>query len=181
MSGKFNPADYVSVQERIATFYETHPAGSIATELIGDLSGNVTFMATVRRDEGGPVSATGWATEDPEVGPVNRQGWAVENAETSAIGRALANLGLSGNRHRMSREDAERANLRTSRSEPPIGSEAWTVEARAVGNMLAEFPDPAVRRAALLDSYHVDDTRKLTHFQLVNAQATLEAELGEAK
>lgn len=105
---KFNPEDYEPVEVRIKKFYEIHPKGSILTELSKHTQdfGKVVFMA-VCFDETGQPLATGWAMEEQGKGMVNGSSH-VENCETSAIGRALANMGLHGNK-RPSREEMEKA------------------------------------------------------------------------
>lgn len=65
---------------------------SIVTEIV-DLHPNVLVKATISL--GGVVLATGHAEEVRGQGPVNRTS-AVENAETSAVGRALAMMGIHG-------------------------------------------------------------------------------------
>ncbi len=97
MNDGFNLKDYVDVAERIASFYERYPEGSIQTEMVrldGDL---VVFKATVYRDREDPHPTTGWAYEREGVGYVNRTSF-IENCETSAIGRALANLNFPTSR-----------------------------------------------------------------------------------
>lgn len=70
---------------------------SIETEIVQwapEKGSPIVVKATVR-DEAGRVVATGHAEEIRGQGNVNQTS-ALENAETSAIGRALAALGLSG-------------------------------------------------------------------------------------
>jgi hypothetical protein len=55
-------------------------------------------MVAYIKDNDGRVIGKGHAEEIRNVGPVNRTS-AVENCETSAIGRALANIGLAGNEY----------------------------------------------------------------------------------
>lgn len=62
-----------------------------------------TESVNVRFVEQAYLKATGWAFEIDGQGMANKTS-ALENAETSAIGRALANAGYSGNK-RASREE----------------------------------------------------------------------------
>ena len=111
---RFNLADYETVEERIKRFYKDHNDGRILTE-------NETIPA-YREDkiwvvramvysngedvERGCPKATGLAYEvDSATGP--QAASALEVCETSAIGRALANAGYSGNK-RASREEMEK-------------------------------------------------------------------------
>lgn len=121
MPAKFNPDDYIDVQERINRFWSENPDGAIWTELLttADEFNRVVARAMVFRHR--PPSsgrfdllpdATGIAAEergaDIRAG-ANFTSWH-ENAETSAIGRALANMGYATSRHdRPSRQEIEKA------------------------------------------------------------------------
>jgi hypothetical protein len=113
---KFNLADYETVEERIKKFYAENPDGRIVTKLIQEfnLDGPKTwvFKASVYLTAGDQAAklpkATGWASEVDGTGGANN-GSAAENSETSAIGRALANMNLSGNK-RASRQEIEKVN-----------------------------------------------------------------------
>ena len=109
----FNLDNYEPVQTRLTKFYEKYPDGRVITELIGDMKdlSTVVFKAVLYQDsaqmkDNTPLS-TGWATETKGDGYVNKTSH-LENAETSAIGRALANIGLAG-ALRPSREEIEKA------------------------------------------------------------------------
>jgi hypothetical protein len=100
----FNLNDYEDVDTRIHKFYETFPDGSIHTELIqnDDEKGIVIFKATAFRTYADSVaSAIGYARGARKDRGVDRDFW-FENCETSAIGRCLANLGLSARGKRAS-------------------------------------------------------------------------------
>jgi hypothetical protein len=105
----FNLADYEEVKDRIPRFLEQHPDGRILTSLESPVAelGVVVFRATLYKtgedqEKGLPLS-TGWAFEKEGAGTVNKTSH-LENCETSAIGRALANVGIQG-KQRPSRED----------------------------------------------------------------------------
>lgn len=111
---RFNLEDYETVEQRIRIFYEAHPDGRIITENLttsDDRSRNTWIVrAAIFYDweeiQRGTPKATGLAFEvDGGNGP--NQTSALENCETSAIGRALANAGYSGNK-RASREEMEK-------------------------------------------------------------------------
>lgn len=109
---RFDPKDYETVEERIKRFYAAHDDGRIITEW-QDFDGYIdrkepatyamkAFVYLTAGDQAnGLAKATGYAIEVAE-GPQGQ--WAMELAETSAIGRALANMNLSGNK-RASREE----------------------------------------------------------------------------
>ena len=109
---QFNLADYETVEQRIARFYGDHPTGRIITENITTLQdrtvGTWVVKATIYlNDEFESMpKATGLAFEIDGTGMANKTS-ALENAETSAIGRALANAGYSGNK-RTTREEMEK-------------------------------------------------------------------------
>jgi uncharacterized protein YcbX len=110
----FNLADYETVEERIKRFYETHPDGRIVTHdytsQFDRESGVWRVQAMVFESSADQaanlVKATGFAFEVDGQGMANKTS-ALENCETSAIGRALANAGFSGNK-RTSREEMEK-------------------------------------------------------------------------
>lgn len=67
----------------------------LTTELLDEFDHNLVRVKATITDPTGRAIATGLAEEDRRNGRVNQTS-AVENAETSAIGRALAALGLAG-------------------------------------------------------------------------------------
>ena len=87
------PDNYQDVDHRVHEFWERFPGGRIRTELYRCNSEQVIFEAKVWRvADAAYCDATGWAEEKFEG---RMEKWAVETCETSAIGRALANLGLN--------------------------------------------------------------------------------------
>ena len=105
-----NGGEYATVAERITLFYARYPRGRIVTRLLTRTEQEITVQAFVYRSvEEEQPSATGLAAERIGDGDVNTVA-CLENSETSAIGRALANLGLTASPHRPSREEMEKAN-----------------------------------------------------------------------
>jgi hypothetical protein len=98
----FNPNDYEMVEVRIRKFLDDHVDGRIITELINDehdwIFKSVIYLGMGEQAASLP-KAVGWATEKKGSSP-----FAAEVTETSSIGRALANMGLHGNK-RASREE----------------------------------------------------------------------------
>lgn len=130
----FNLADYETVDSRIHKFYAENPAGRISSELV-DFSGDVgstrwVVRASVWRGPfydremtlpAGEPDGTGFAFEVDGQGGMANKTSALENCETSAIGRALANIGYSGDK-RASREEMGKAATPTpvaAQVEPP--------------------------------------------------------------
>ena len=114
----FNLNDYEDVDTRIHKFYETYPDGAILTELItnDDEKGIVIFKAIAYRTHvDTAASAIGYARGARKDRGVDRDFW-FENCETSAIGRCLANLGLSAKGKRAS--SLEMAKVNDSKTSP---------------------------------------------------------------
>ena len=111
----YDVGEYAPVADRITMFYARFPTGRILTRLISRTRYEITVQAFVSRsvDEPRP-SATGLASERIGDGDVNTVA-CLENTETSAIGRALANLGLTASVHRPSREEIEKADRERAR------------------------------------------------------------------
>ena len=87
--------EYRTVAERINLFWENREAAewSIVTELLGDQGDVIIFRAVITH--GDRIVATGTSEEVRGSTSINRTS-ALENAETSAVGRALAFMGLGG-------------------------------------------------------------------------------------
>lgn len=81
---------YAMVNQRVLGFWQLFPNGSIKTELLVDDGNRCLFKAIV--SDGEQIIATGHAFETKE-GTINKTSY-IENCETSAVGRALAMLGI---------------------------------------------------------------------------------------
>jgi hypothetical protein len=107
--------DYAPVADRITLFYARYPTGRILTRLVSRSEHEITVQAYVFRSlEEFRPSATGLASERVDDGEVNAVA-CLENTETSAIGRALANLGLTASHNRPSREEMDKAHRERAR------------------------------------------------------------------
>ena len=118
----FDVGEYAPVADRITLFYARFPTGRIITRLVSRTEHEITVQAFVFRSvEEQRPSATGLASERIGDGDVNTVA-CLENTETSAIGRALANLGLTASAQRPSREEMVKANreraLRVAEASP---------------------------------------------------------------
>jgi len=85
---------YHDVSQRIEAFRAFHPRHQIKTEMIFNDGKMIVFKASIFDPEGREL-ATGHAEEVRGSTNVNKTS-ALENCETSAIGRALAQMGLHG-------------------------------------------------------------------------------------
>lgn len=108
---QFRLEDYEPVQDRIGKFYLKYPDGRIITHMHGfSDDGNIIFKATLYKSaeemSNDTILSTGWAHEKVDSSFVNKTS-ALENCETSAIGRALANIGLHGDK-RPSKEEMQK-------------------------------------------------------------------------
>jgi len=98
----WNPNDYEMVEVRIRKFLEQYEDGRIWTELIPNENEWIFkgFVYLTVGDQAADLpKGSGYATEKKGSSP-----FAAEIAETSAIGRALATMGLHGSK-RASREE----------------------------------------------------------------------------
>jgi hypothetical protein len=86
---------YYMVEGRISVFNQANPRGSIITEIIGNPSDWVFVKAKVTPDTDRPERYFVGHSQAKWQGNINGNA-ALENAETSAIGRALAAMGLGG-------------------------------------------------------------------------------------
>ena len=108
----FNLDDYEPVASRLDRFLKAHPNARVITDLVHYLSDIAVFKAELWLD--GEIIATGWAEEIRGQGNVNKTSH-LENCETGAVGRALANAGLSGSdfTKRPSREEMSKVQRMT--------------------------------------------------------------------
>jgi hypothetical protein len=93
---QFKGKNYVLVSDRVNYFNNTYPNGSIQTVLVSDPTSRlVIFKAIVTPDIKENRIFTGYsqASFDDSTSFVNKTS-ALENAETSAVGRALALMGI---------------------------------------------------------------------------------------
>lgn len=85
--------EYVLVKDRILHFNETCPNGSIQTERISDGDKEI-IKAIVIPDCDKPTRCFTWYSQAKRGDGYINQTSALENAETSAVGRALAMMGI---------------------------------------------------------------------------------------
>lgn len=92
ISGK----EYVLVKDRIIEFNRLYPKGSISTEVDQVISafGKWVIKATITPDTANPDRIfTGYSQANETQGMINKTA-GLENCETSAVGRALAMMGI---------------------------------------------------------------------------------------
>jgi len=119
--GRFNPDDYETVEQRLKRFWSDHPGGAIITEIVNVTPDHksVIVRAEAWFDRNGDKRPAGVGIAQESAGGqgANSTSW-TENCDTSAVGRALANCGYSGDR-RPSREEMQKANRGQYADEEP--------------------------------------------------------------
>jgi hypothetical protein len=99
---------YKTVAYRVNEFRSQYPDYTVSTELVEANETLVVMKASISNEQG-RLLATGFAEEVRAASKINRTS-ALENAETSAIGRALAALGLAGTEYASADEVANAIN-----------------------------------------------------------------------
>jgi len=125
---------YTEVSLRVETFRKTFGLDfGINTEILVDDGTRVVVKATVVNLQGS-VIGSGMAEEIRGQGNVNKTS-ALENGETSAIGRALASLGLHGGSYASLNEiDAVQRKTQAMASQPAAAPQSQQVKASTSGN-----------------------------------------------
>lgn len=142
---------YLEVSKRVEIFRKHYGMGaSVVTEIVelGRVKGEpVVIRASIFTGTGGIPIATGTACEIIGDGNVNRAS-AVENAETSAIGRALACLGLHGGEF-ASLNEMERIGQKPENVTAEALLDAWE---QGIMDMLPDDPSPETLAEAYADA-----------------------------
>ena len=138
----FNLDDYEPVASRLDRFLKAHPDARIITDLVHYSGDFAVFKAELWLD--GEIIATGWEEEVRNSSHINKTSH-LANAETGALGRALANAGLSGSdfTKRPSREEMQKVvryegDMKiTERADAPSEKQLWKYksELKKVGKL----------------------------------------------
>jgi len=112
--------EYQTVAYRVGKFREAHPHYALTTEILNRDADCAVMKATIA-DENGRVLATGHSEEYRAASQINKTS-ALENAETSAIGRALAALGLGGTEFASADEVANAIGQQRAKITPNAGA-----------------------------------------------------------
>ena len=140
--------DYAPVADRITLFYARYRTGRILTRLLSRTEHEITVQAFVfRSTQEERPAATGLASERIGDGDVNTVA-CLENTETSAIGRALANLGLTASPNRPSREEIDKADRERARVAESLPNRPSATTARRP-SLTSHLTRPMVPSAAL--------------------------------
>lgn len=135
---QFNLADYETVEERLKRAHAAHDDLRVVTinhtttqdRQVSTWVVEARIYLTADDQRMDCPKATGWAFEIDGVGMAQKVA-ALETAETSAIGRALANMNLSGNK-RTSREEMAKVERGVTPSAP---ARNWPAEIAALADV----------------------------------------------
>lgn len=138
---QFNPNDYATVDERHRAARKDNPTMVVETIMLNSIDCPASepirwvFHCKLYRSpedrKNGLLWSTGTACEIDMQGGVANNVAACENTETSALGRALANAGYSGNK-RASREEMENVQRREVAERELLKSIAETTDKDAL-------------------------------------------------
>ncbi len=130
---------YATVAARVQAFRELCPDGTITTEIISMADGVVLMQAKVL-DEAGRLLATGFAQEKEAASMINKTSY-IENCETSAVGRALAMLGLGSDENIASSQEMYAAMSQQEAMEQPQSELCSDMELATLENLTKKaFP-----------------------------------------
>lgn len=150
---------YSTVAVRLQAYREMCAGGAITTEIVHFDPESVMIRATVT-DEDGKVLATGTAYEERGSSFINKTSF-VENAETSAIGRALAVIGIGSEEQMCSADELANA-LKNQKDTPPASSRKEEAQTRAeIARIVGSFPASNLM-LQICSRYHVDSLSELT-------------------
>lgn len=155
--------EYVTVNERVKAFRKLIPEGTIETQIV-QLEGNMVVMVA-KVYNGDLLLATGTAFETKESSFINKTSF-IENCETSAVGRALAFLGIGIDTSIASSDEVENA-IEQQTNQKAIGK----TKAKALEAMCSQ---KGVAVSKLYERYQVSKLEDLTEEQHLAAVRALE-------
>ena len=132
----FRLEDYDTVEVRLKRFWIDHPTGAVITDMASVTPDHksVIIRAQVWFDKADAMpTGVGLAQEHQGGNGPNSTSW-IENCDTSAVGRALANCGYSGDK-RASREEMAKVN----RGPVTTPSSRFTASGQS-GSRIADVP-----------------------------------------
>lgn len=165
--------DYVEVPERILSFYQKFPEGSLQSEYelttfpnkAGKDTPHFIVKAWAYRTPNDPKPGVGLASEPiPGFTPYTK-GSELMNAETSAWGRALAALGFIGNGKIASANEVRNRQETAEPAPTTIPAAPATLTEEEAARALGKLKELGVKPADLdvrVQSYGVEDINDLT-------------------
>lgn len=128
---------YVLVADRVLYFNEIYTDGSIRTKILSDFdSDRIIVKATVcpNMSSEKPRIFVGHAQEVVGDGYINKTS-ALENAETSAVGRALAMMGIGVIESIASVDEIHKATNQTNQPTPTVSPSMFERVKKAIGDI----------------------------------------------
>lgn len=150
---------YALVNERVKAFRFLFPNGTIKTTLLEDNGERCTMLAEVFDNE--KLIATGHAFEEKSSSFVNKTSY-IENCETSAIGRALAMVGIGIDVSIASYEEVNNAINNQGKEETALPNRADMIKA-----IIAKYPRGSEDFSKLLAFWKVPQIEKATNAQIM--------------
>lgn len=144
---------YVLVKDRVIAFNEKYPQGSIKTKLVAYKAGTVIIRATVIPDVSKPERKfVDYAQETIGEGNINKAS-ALENCSTSAVGRALAYMGIGVVDSIASADEMNKAGAVAGKATPKqVVALRNMVVGFSNGNITKESADKAIMEIAKIDN-----------------------------
>ena len=169
----FDLSSYDTVEVRLKRFWNDHPTGAVITDMTSVTPDHksVIIRAQVWFDKADAMpTGVGMAQEHQGGNGPNSTSW-TENCDTSAVGRALANCGYSGDK-RASREEMAKVNrgpvttpsarftdsgqpnsrLADSRTTDSRTADSRTTDSRAAYATRPALPRPAANSGANIEA-----------------------------
>ena len=161
---------YVQVNTRVVAFRKLFPMGCITTDIVSLENGVVVMKATIT-DELGTVLGTGYAYEKETSSFINKTSY-IENCETSAVGRALAMVGIGTDASMCSAEELVNA-INNQNNDKKAEAEQKKIEnsviSKAKANaLLARCQKDGVEPDKIVKLYKVGSISDLTEIMYSN-------------
>lgn len=150
--------DYAEVNQKVKAFRMMHPNGCIRTE-IKSLENGICLIVAEVYDADNNLLGTGTAYEKEDSSFINKTSY-IENCETSAVGRALAMLGIGIDTSIASAEEVRNAQLQQSENK--------VVSKVKVDALKKRCESDGVEVGTILKLYKVDSLDKLTEKKYSN-------------
>lgn len=163
---------YVTVNERLKAFRETHKDYSLETELV-EVNDRTALIRALIKDPAGRIIATGTSFEraDNKKSMVNATSH-VENCETSAWGRALGNFGIG-----IDTSVASADEIRRSEDKPAFDNAASKEQLDEISSLCIETKTDGKKLFAYFGAASGDPTKDQALKMLASLKAKLAKQL----
>lgn len=155
--------DYVMVKDRVAAFRANFDGWRLITDMLAEGPDYVIFLATVFNQDGAAI-ATGHAKEVVGSNKINQTS-ALENCETSAMGRALANLGIGIDDSFASANEVDSAIAQQQAIEAQYAAEAAQPITDAMYTKIAALCDQKGVYEDVMRQFNLQDLHQMTRAQ----------------